>query len=120
MKIEIPIVGIKHGHAVVDIFFENICEIANMDIITIIGRPSRNREDNATQFIMVRDNVVIREKYESVPQEILNIYPNRPKKTLVHFFDANIDEDNLGLLTGEELRFVQMSQPLENEKGEKS
>jgi hypothetical protein len=116
MKIEIPIVGIRHGKAVVDILFENICAVANIDTMTIIGRPSRNREDNAKQFILIRDNVVIRKKYEDIPQSILNIYPNRPRKTLVYFFEVNMDNDKLDTLSEEEFGLVQTIQSSEYEK----
>ncbi len=106
MKIEIPIFGIKDGRPVVDDYFENICRVANLNTGTIIGCPSNNIEDRARPFILIKDRIVIKKKYESVPQEILNIYPNRPNKILVHFIEVDIDENKLDLLTEEEIKLI--------------
>lgn len=106
MKIKIPIIGNKRGQPVIDDFFENICTVANVNIGTIIGCPSNNIEDRARPFILIKDKVVIQKKYDSVPQEILDIYPDRPKQILVHFFEVNIDENKLDLLTDDELKLV--------------
>lgn len=106
MKIKIPIIGNKSGQPVIDDFFENICAIANINIGTIIGCPSNNIEDRARPFILVKDRVVIQKIYESVPNEILDIYPDRPKNILVYFFEVDIDESKLDLLTDDELKLV--------------
>lgn len=105
MKIAIPIIGSKYGQPVIDKFFDNICRVANLNTGMIIGCPSNNQEDNMKPFILVKDNVAIKKKYENVPKEILNIYPNRPK-LLVHYFEVHISEDRLDLLTEEELKLV--------------
>lgn len=107
MKIMIPIIGNKQGQPVIDDFFDNICNAANIDTDIIIG--CQIPEDNARQFILVKDRVVIQKKYENIPKEILDIYPNRPNKKLLYFFEAQIDEDNLVLLTDEELKLVHNS-----------
>lgn len=106
MKIVIPIIGDKYGQPVIDEFFDNICRAANINTGMIIGCPSHNKEDNMRPFILVKDNVVIKKKYENVPKRILKIYPNRPHKTLVYYFEVHIDEDRLDLLTAEELKLV--------------
>lgn len=106
MKIKIPIIGNKCGQPVIDDFFENICRVANINIGTIIGCPSNNIEDRARPFILIKDHVVIQKKYENVSQKILDIYPDRPKKILVYFFEVNIDENKLDLLTDDELELV--------------
>lgn len=107
MKITIPILGNKQGQPVIDDFFDNVCNAANIDTDIIIGCPGNDQEDNARQFILVKDKVVVQKKYENTPKEILDIYPNRPSKKLVYFFDAQIDDDNLVLLTDEELKLVE-------------
>jgi len=107
MKLKIPIIGNKDGQPVVDDFFENVCYIANVNTCTIVGFASRKQEDNAKLFILIKDKVTIQKKYENVPKEVLDIYPNRPDKTLVYFFEVDIDEDKLDLLTEEELKLVE-------------
>ena len=87
----------------------DLVEIAGIDISIIVGRPSKNMEDNSKLFILINSNVNIQEKYENMPQEILNIYPNRPRKKTVHFFEIDIDDDKLDLLTDEELKLVKMT-----------
>ena len=106
MKLKIPIIGNKDGQPVVDDFFENVCSVASINTGTIVGFASRKQEDNAKLFILIKDKVIIQKKYENVPQEILDIYPNRPDKTLVYFFEVDIDEDKLGLLTEEEIKLI--------------
>lgn len=106
MKIAIPIIGNRYGQPVIDEYFDNICRIANINTSMIIGCPSNNQEDNTKQFILVKDNVIIKKRYENVPKEILNIYPNRPNKVLVYYFEAYIDDDRLDLLTEEELKLA--------------
>ena len=104
MKIAIPIIGDRNGQPVIDEFFDNVCRAANINTGIIIGCPSNNQEDNTKTFILVKDNVTIKKKYDNVPKMILNIYPHRPKKVLVHYFEAHISEDRLDLLTEEELK----------------
>ncbi len=106
MKIIIPIIGNRRGQPIIDDFFDNICNAANIDTDIIIGCPGYSQEDNARPFILVKDKVVIQKKYENTPKEILDIYPNRPSKKLVYFFEVYIDEDRLVLLTDEELKLV--------------
>lgn len=106
MKIMIPILGDIQGQPVIDDFFDNICNAAHIDTDIIIGCSGYSQEDNARPFILVKDKVVIQKKYENTPKEILDIYPNRPSKKLVYFFEVQIDDDNLVLLTDEELKFV--------------
>jgi len=106
MKIKIPIIGNKCGQPVIDDFFENICTVANINIGTIIGCPSNNIEDRARPFILIKDHVIIQKKYESVSQEILDIYPDRPKKILVYFFEVDIYKNKLYLLTDDELKLL--------------
>ena len=108
MKIEIPIIGNKNGQPVLDNIFEHICEVANINIGTIIGCPSNNIEDRAKPFVFIKDKVVIQKKYNIIPQEILDIYPNRPNKTLVHFVEIDIDENKLGLLTEEDIKLIRI------------
>ncbi len=109
MKIEIPIVGVRNGKIVVDDFFENVCRFAGISTGTIVGCPSKNIEDNLKLFILINDNMDIQKRCESIPQEILNIYPNRPRKKMDYFFEINIDNDKLDLLTEEELKLVKMA-----------
>lgn len=106
MKIAIPIIGNKYGQPVIDEFFDNICRAANINTGMIIGCPSTNQEDNTKPFILVKDNVIIKKKYDNTPKEILKIYPNRPNKVLMHYFEVYISEDRLDLLTEEELKLV--------------
>ena len=106
MKIKIPVIGSKNGQPVVDDFFEHICEVANINVGTIIGCPSINIEDRARPFILIKDKVVIQKRYEPVQQGILNIYPDRPSTVLIYFFEVDIDEDKLDLLTDEELKLA--------------
>lgn len=106
MKIEIRVIGNKNGQPVIDDFFDNICNVANLNTGSIIGCPSNNIEDRARPFILVKDKVVIKKRYEPVHQEILNIYPDRPSAVLVYFFEVDIDENKLDLLTDEELKLV--------------
>lgn len=106
MKIMIPILGNRQGQPVIDDFFDNICNIANINIDIIIGCPGNNLEDNTRPFILIKDKVVIQKKYEDTPREILNIYPNRPRKKLAYYFEAQIDDDKLILLTDEELKLA--------------
>jgi hypothetical protein len=106
MKIEVPIVGIRNGQPVLDSIFENVCEIAGLNIGTIIGCPSNNIEDRARPFIFIKDKVAIQKKYENVPQEILDVYPNRPNKILTYFVEIDMDEDKLNLLTDEEIKLI--------------
>lgn len=106
MKIKIPVIGNKNGQPVIDDFFENVCEVANVNVGRIIGCPSNNIEDRARPFILIKDKVVIQKRYEPVQREILNIYPDRPSTVLVYFFEVNIDESKLDLLTDEELKLV--------------
>jgi hypothetical protein len=106
MKIMIPILGDRQGQPVIDDFFDNVCNVAGINTDIIIGCPGYSQEDNARPFILVKDKVVIQKKYENTPKEILNIYPNRPNKKLVYFFEMQIDEDKLVLLTDEELKLV--------------
>lgn len=105
MKIRIPIIGNKNGQPVVDDFFENVCNVANLNTGSIIGCPSDNIEDRARPFILIKDKVVVQKKYEPVQQEILDIYPDRAE-TLVYFFEIDIEEDKLDLLTDEEIKLV--------------
>lgn len=107
MKIMIPILGDRQGQPVIDDFFDNVCNATGIDTDIIIGYPGNNQEDNARPFILVKDKVVIQKKYENTPKEILDIYPNRPSKKLVYFFEVQIDDDNLVLLTDEELKLVE-------------
>lgn len=109
MKIMIPILGDREGRPVIDDFFDNICNITNIDTDIIIGCPGNNQEDNTRPFILIKDKVVIQKKYEDTPKEILNIYPNRPRKKLTYFFEVQIDDDKLVLLTDEELKLVKES-----------
>lgn len=102
MKIIIPIIGNRQGQPVIDDFFDNICNATGIDTDIIIGCPG----DNARLFILVKDKVVIQKRYDNTPKYILDIYPNRPNKKLVYFFEAQIDDDNLILLTEEELKLV--------------
>jgi hypothetical protein len=106
MKIMIPILGDRQEQPVIDDFFDNICSIIGIDTDIIIGCSGNCKEDNAKPFILVKDKVVIQKKYENTPKEILNIYPNRPRKKLVYFFEVPIDDDKLVLLTDEELKLV--------------
>jgi predicted HTH transcriptional regulator len=106
MKIRIPIIGNKNGHPVVDDFFENICNVANINTGTIIGCPSNNIEDRARPFILIKDKVIVQKKYEPVQQEILDIYPDRAKTLIVYFFEVDIDENKLDLLTDEEIKLI--------------
>jgi hypothetical protein len=106
MKLRIPIVGNKDGQPVIDDFFENVCSVANINTGSIVGFASRKQEDNAKLFILIKDKVAIQKKYENVSQEILDIYPNRSDKTLVYFFEVDISEDKLDLLTEEELKLI--------------
>lgn len=106
MKIKIPVIGNRDGQPVVDDFFEHICEVANINIGTIIGCPSMNIEDRARPFILIKDKISIKKRCDIVPQEILDIYPNRPNKTLVHFVEIDIDENKLDLLTDEEIKLI--------------
>lgn len=106
MKITIPILGNREGQPVIDDFFDNVCSAANIDTDIIIGCPGNNQEDNARPFILVKDKVVVQKKYENTSKEILEIYPNRPSKKLVYFFEVPIDDDKLVLLTDEELKLV--------------
>lgn len=106
MKIIIPILGDKQGQPVIDDFFDNVCNAANIDTDIIIGCPGNSQEDNAKPFILVKDKVVIQKKYENTPKEILDIYPDRPRKKLVYFFEVPIDDDKLVLLTDEELKLI--------------
>lgn len=107
MKMIIPILGDRRGQPVIDYFFDNICNAACIDTDIIIGCPGSSQEDNTRPFILVKDKVTIQKKYENTPKEILDIYPNRPSKKLVHFLEVQIDEDNLVLLTEEELKLVE-------------
>jgi len=50
--------------------------------------------------------VAIQKKYENVPQEILDVYPNRPNKILTYFVEIDMDEDKLNLLTDEEIKLI--------------
>lgn len=106
MKIMIPILGDRQGQPVIDDFFDNICNATGIDTDIIIGCQGNNQEDNARPFILVKDKVVIQKRYENTPKEILDIYPDRPNKRLVHFFEIQIDDDNLVLLTDEELKLL--------------
>jgi hypothetical protein len=106
MKIKIPVIGNKNGQPVVDDFFENVCEVSNVNIGRIIGCPSSNIEDRAKPFILIKDKVVVQKMYEPVKKEILDIYPDRPNKILVYFFEVEIDEKKLDLLTDEEIKLV--------------
>ena len=106
MKIMIPILGDRQGQPVIDDFFDNICNVAGIDTDIIIGCPGYSQEDNARPFILVKDGVAIQKKYENTPKEILDIYPNRPSKKLVYFFEVQVDDDRLVLLTDEELKLV--------------
>lgn len=106
MKIMIPIIGDRRGQPVIDDFFDNICNAIGIDTDIIIGCQGSSQEDNARPFILVKDKVVIQKRYENTPKEILDIYPNRPNKKLVYFFEAQIDDDSLILLTDEELKLV--------------
>lgn len=106
MKMMIPIVGERQGQPVIDDFFDNICNIAGIDTEIIIGCPGNSQEDNTKLFILVKDKVVIQKKYENASKAILDIYPNRPRKKLVYFFEVQIDDDNLVLLTDEELKLI--------------
>lgn len=106
MKIIIPILGDRQGQTIIDDFFDNVCNIAEIDTDIIIGCPGSGQEDNARPFILVKDKVVIQRKYEDTPRKILDIYPNRPNKKLVYFFEAQIDDDKLVLLTDEELKLI--------------
>ena len=104
MKIEIPIIGLRRGYVVVDDFFENVCAVANINIGTIIGRPSKNQEENAKIFILIKDDVIIQKKYEDVPRE--RLYPRRQRKKLVYFFEVDIADNMLDFLTDEEKKLV--------------
>ena len=104
MKIAIPIIGNRYGMPVIDDFFDNICRVANINTRIIIGCPSNNKEDNTKPFILVKDNMVIKKKYENVPKEILKIYPNRSNKVLTYYFEVYINDDRLDLLTEDELK----------------
>ena len=106
MKINIPIIGIRNGQPVIDDFFDNICTVAGLNTGSIIGCPSNNIEDRARPFILIKDKVAIQKRYETVKQEILDIYPDRPNMVLVYFFEVDIDENKLDLLTDEELKMV--------------
>jgi hypothetical protein len=106
MKIIIPIIGNRQGQPVIDDFFDNVCNAVCIDTDIIIGCPGNSQEDNAKPFILVKDKVIIQKKYENTPKEILDIYPNRPNKKLVYYFEVQIDEDKLVLLTDEELKLV--------------
>lgn len=101
MKITIPIIGDRQGQPIIDDFFDNICNVVGINTDIIIGCPGHDQEDNARQFILVKDKVIIQKKYENTPKEILDIYPNRPNKKLVYFFEVQIDDDKLVLLTGQ-------------------
>lgn len=101
----IPILGNRQGQPVIDDFFENICNIVGLDTDIIIGCPG-NQEDNTIPFILVKDKVTIQKRYEDTPKKILDIYPNRPINRLVYFFEVQIDDDNLALLTDEELKLI--------------
>lgn len=105
MKIIIPILGDRQGQPVIDDFFDNVCNAAGINTDIIIGCPGNNG-NNARPFILVKDNVTIQKKYDNTPKKILDIYPNRPNKRLVYFFETQIDDDNLVLLTDEELKLV--------------
>ena len=107
MKIMIPILANREGQPVIDDFFDNVCNAIGIDTDIIIGCPGNSQEDNARPFILVKDKVVIQKKYENTPKHILDIYPNRPNKKLVYFFEVQIDDDNLVLLTEEELKLVE-------------
>ena len=106
MKIEIPIIGKRDGLPVIDAFFDNICTVANINTGIMVGCSSNNPDDNMKPFILVKDNVTIKKRYENVSKGILKIYPNRPSKILVHYFEINIDDDRLDLLTEEELKLI--------------
>ncbi len=106
MKITIPVIGNRQGQPVIDDFFDNVCNAASINTDIIIGCPGSSQEDNTRPFILVKDKVVIQKKYEDTPKEILGIYPNRPRKKLVYFFETHIDDDSLVLLTDEELKLV--------------
>ncbi len=102
----IPILGYRQCQPVIDNFFDNICSITGIDTDIIIGRQGNYQEDNARPFILIKDKVTIQKKYEDTPKDILDIYPNRPRKKLVYFFETQIDDDKLILLTEEELKLV--------------
>ena len=106
MKIMIPIIGDRQGQPVIDDFFDNICNAANIDTDIIIGCQGNNQEDNARPFILVKDKVVIQKKYENTPKKILDIYPNRPSKKLVYFFFFLMHDENLVIFTDEELKLT--------------
>ena len=106
MKINIPVVGNKNGKPVLDDMFEHVCEVARLNISSIIGCPSKNIEDRARPFIIINDKIAIRKKYENVPREILDIYPNRPSKILVYFVEIDIDDNRIDLLTEEETKLI--------------
>jgi hypothetical protein len=106
MKIKIPIIGIRNGQPVIDDFFDNICNVSGLNTGSIIGCPSNNIEDRARPFILIKDKVAIQKRYETVKQEILDIYPYRPNMVLVYFFEVDISESKLDLLTDEELKMV--------------
>lgn len=106
MKIEIPVIGIRHGHAIVDDFFENVLTIANVNTGTIIGRPSKDMTENSKIYFLIKDNVPIQKKCESVSQRILDIYPDTLRSKLVYFIEIDIKDDALDLLTEEEHKLI--------------